>query len=65
MKRQVKHRHHTVSPEKIFLYSGEFILFAALLYLVVTSAKVDLVVRLGVPLILGAIALILTSRFVK
>lgn len=60
-----KHKHHTVVPEKIFLYSGEFILFAVLLYLVLAAPETDAVVRIGVPLLLGAIALILTSRYVK
>jgi hypothetical protein len=60
-----KHKHHTVVPEKIFLYSGEFILFAVLLYLVFATPGTDSVVRIGVPLLLGAIALILTSRHVK
>jgi hypothetical protein len=60
-----KHKHHTVVPEKIFLYSGEFILFAVLLYLVFATPGTDSVVRIGVPLLLGAIALILTSRHEK
>ena len=60
-----KHKHHAVVPEKVFLYSGEFILFAVLLYLVFATPGADSVVRIGVPLLLGAIALILTSRYVK
>jgi hypothetical protein len=66
MKKQIKeNHHHAMSSEKIFLYSGEFILFLALLYLVLNSDEVDSVVRIGIPFMLGAIALILTSRFVK
>jgi hypothetical protein len=64
MKKTIKHEHH-VSREKIFLYSGEFVLFIALLFLIVNSGDVDSLVRIGIPFMLGAIALILTSRFVK
>lgn len=60
-----RQKHHTVSAEKAFLYSGEFILFFALIFLVANSGNVDTVIRFGVPIILGAIAIILTSRFVK
>lgn len=60
-----REKHHSVSKEKAFLYSGEFILFLALIFLVVNSGNLDMVIRLGLPILLGAIAIILTSRFIK
>ena len=60
-----REKHNTLSTEKVFLYSGEFILFVALIFLVINSRDVDTVVRLVVPIILGAIAIILTSRFIR
>lgn len=60
-----REKHNTLSTEKVFLYSGEFILFVALIFLVINSGDVDTVVRLVVPIMLGAIAIILTSRFIR
>jgi Zn-dependent protease with chaperone function len=65
MKREIKHRHHAMSPEKIFLYSGEVFLLFTLFFLVVSSGDTNSIAAFVVPLVMAVVALFLTTRFVK
>jgi hypothetical protein len=60
-----KNKTHGVSPEKIFLFSGEFVLLFVLLYLVITNGGANEAIHLWVPFVLAGIALFITSRLIK
>jgi hypothetical protein len=60
-----RHKAHGLSPEKIFLFSGESILFVILLYLVITNGGPNEAIHLWIPFVLAGIALFITSRVIR
>jgi len=60
-----KHETHGTSPEKFFLFSGEFILFLILLYLVFNNGGATEALHLWIPFVLGGLALFITSRVIR
>jgi hypothetical protein len=60
-----EHKSHGLSPEKIFLFSGESILFFILLYLVISNGGANEALHLWIPFVLAAIALFITSRLIR
>jgi len=60
-----KHKAHGISPEKIFLFSGEFVLLFVLLYLVLTNGGANEAIHLWIPFVLAGIALFITSRVIR
>lgn len=60
-----KHKVHGLSPEKIFLFSGESILFFVLLYLVIANGGANEAIHLWIPFVLAGIALFITSRVIR
>jgi VIT1/CCC1 family predicted Fe2+/Mn2+ transporter len=59
------HKSHHLSPEKIFLFSGESILFLVLLYLVITNGGATEALHLWIPFVLAGIALFITGRLIR
>lgn len=57
-------KEHGVSPEKIFLLSGESILFFVLFYLVISNGGANEALHLWVPFTLAIIALFITLRLI-
>jgi hypothetical protein len=59
-----KHKPHSISSEKIFLFSGESILFLVLLYLVIRNGMSE-AFHLWIPFVMAGIALFITSRLIR
>jgi hypothetical protein len=60
-----RHKPHSISSEKIFLFSGEFILFLVLLYLVIRDGGMSEAFHLWIPFVMAGIALFITSRLIR
>lgn len=60
-----RHQAHHISPEKIFLFSGETIVFLVLLFLVITNGGANEALHLWIPFVLAGIALFITSRVIR
>jgi hypothetical protein len=60
-----EHKHHGLSPAKVFLFSGILILFFVWFYLSRNTEEIEARVHSWVSLILGGIALLLTIRFIR
>jgi hypothetical protein len=56
---------HGLSPEKIFLFSGESILLLVLLYLVISNGGANEALHLWIPFVLAGIALFITGRLIR